>query len=93
MPVVVGGALFLCLCKPVPKGLMRILGASDPIVSSDSTAELEFQISGLNGYFILQPQPSKGIETKTMSIVVAPAYPAEVTFLAVPLSDFPVKMQ
>jgi hypothetical protein len=62
----------------------------DPIVSGDSSAELEFRISGLQGYFILQPQPSKGIETKAVSIGVAPSYPAGVTFLAVPFKDFSV---
>jgi|HubBroStandDraft_4_1064222.scaffolds.fasta_scaffold03035_5 hypothetical protein len=56
---------------------------NDPIVSGDSSAELEFRISGLKGNFILQPQPVKGIETKAVSIGVAPSYPAEVTFLAV----------
>jgi hypothetical protein len=61
---------------------------ADPIVSSDSSAELEFRISGLQGYFILQPQPTKGIETKAISIEIAPSYPEEVTFLAVPLKDF-----
>ena len=61
---------------------------ADPIVSGDSSAELEFRISGLKGYFILQPQPAKGIETKAVSIAVAPSYPAEVTLLAVPFKDF-----
>jgi hypothetical protein len=62
--------------------------SADPIVSGDGTAELEFQIGGLKDYFILQPQPAKGIETKAISIGVAPSYPEEVTFLAVSLKDF-----
>ncbi len=61
---------------------------ADPIISADSSAELEFRISGLKGNFILQPQPAKGIETKAVSIRVAPSYPAEVTFLAVSFKDF-----
>ena len=66
---------------------------ADPIVSGDGSAELEFRISGVKGYFILQPQPSKGIETRAISIGVAPSYPAEVTFLAVSLKDFNSKTQ
>lgn len=61
---------------------------TDPIVSDDSSAELEFRIGGLQGSFILKPQPSKGVETKAISIGIARSYPAEVTFLAVPLNDF-----
>jgi len=60
---------------------------AEPIVSGDSSAELEFRISGLQGYFILEPQPSKGVETTAASIGVAPSYPEEVTFLAVPFKD------
>jgi hypothetical protein len=60
---------------------------ADPIVADDGGAELEFRISGLQGYFVLNPQPSKGIEARTLSISVSPSYPAEVTFLAVPLND------
>jgi hypothetical protein len=61
---------------------------ADPIVSGDGSAELEFRIGGLKDYFILQPQPAKGIETKATSIGVAPSYPSEVTFLAVSLKDY-----
>ena len=61
---------------------------ADPIASSDGSAELQFRISGLKDNFILQPQPVKGMETKAISIGVAPSYPAEVTFLAVSLKDF-----
>jgi hypothetical protein len=61
---------------------------ADPIVSGDESAELEFQISGLKDRFILQPQAAKGIETKAVSIIVAPSYPSEVTFLAVTFKDF-----
>jgi hypothetical protein len=60
---------------------------ADPNVSGDGDAQLEFRISGLQGYFVLKPQPSKGIETRTLSIDVSPSYPAEVTFLSVPLND------
>jgi hypothetical protein len=66
---------------------------ADPIVSGDGSAELEFRISGVKGYFILQPQPSKGVETRAISIGVAPSYPAEVDFLAVPLNDFSARTQ
>jgi hypothetical protein len=62
--------------------------SSDPIVSHDSSAELEFRIGGLKGHYILRPQPVKGIETRAISIRVAPSYPAEVSFLAVSLRDF-----
>jgi hypothetical protein len=60
---------------------------ADPIVSGDESAELEFRIGGLKDYCILQPQAAKGIETKAASIVVAPSYPSEVTFLAVTFKD------
>jgi hypothetical protein len=45
---------------------------ADPIVSGDESAELEFLIGGLKDHFILQPQAAQGIETKAVSIVVAP---------------------
>ena len=62
--------------------------STDPIVSGDESAELEFRIGGLKEHFILQPQPPRGIETKATSIGVAPSYPSEVTFLAVSFKDF-----
>jgi hypothetical protein len=58
--------------------------SSDPIAAGE---ELNFDISGLNDIFMLEPQPAKGIRTTTLSIGIAPAYP-EITFLAVPLKDF-----
>jgi hypothetical protein len=61
---------------------------ADPIVSGDGTAELEFRISGLKDHFILQPQPAEGVDSKAVSIRVAPSYPEEVTFLAVSFKDF-----
>jgi hypothetical protein len=60
---------------------------ADPIVSGDGDAALEFRIKGLQGYFVLKPQPSKGIETRAISIGLSSSYPAEVTFLAVSLND------
>ena len=62
--------------------------SADPIVSGDESAELEFRIGGLKDYFILQPQPPKGIETKATSIGVASSYPSEVTFSAVSFKNF-----
>jgi hypothetical protein len=67
--------------------------SADPIISDDSSSELAFGISGLKGVWLLQPEPTKRLSTKTMSIGVAPSYPGEITFLAVPFDDFPVKMQ
>ena len=61
--------------------------SSDPIASDDSSAELEFRISGLKDNYILRPQTHQGIETGAISIGFAPSYPAEVTFLAVSLRD------
>jgi hypothetical protein len=93
--------MFCCTCggpqiwgiasAPVaPDGTFKLdlpdFGA-DPIVSGDGSAELQFRISGLKDHFVLQPQPAKGIETKAISIAVAPSYPEEVTFLAVSLKD------
>jgi hypothetical protein len=60
----------------------------DPFVGGESNAEIEFRIGGLKDHFILQPQPADGVETKAISIGVARSYPAEVTFLAVPLEEF-----
>ena len=62
--------------------------SSDQIASDDSSAELEFWISGLKEHYILRPRSTKGIETGALSIGVAPSYPAGVTFLAVSLRDF-----
>ena len=61
--------------------------SSDSIASDDSSAELEFRISGLKDHYILRPQTHEGIETRAISIGVAPSYPAEITFLAVSLRD------
>jgi hypothetical protein len=67
--------------------------SADPTISGDSSSELAFGIHGLKGVFILQPEPSKGVLTKADSIEVGPPYPGEVTFLAVPFENFPVKMR
>jgi len=61
--------------------------SDDPFVA-DSGGELDFGISGLKGHFILKPEPAKGLETRAVSIDVAASYPAEVTFVAVPLEEF-----
>lgn len=46
--------------------------AADPIISNDPSSELTFGIHGLKRVFVLQPDPSKAVSTKTMSIKVAP---------------------
>jgi hypothetical protein len=52
-----------------------------------SEADIDFHISGVKERVLLRPEPATGIQTKTLSIGVAPSYPSEVTFRAVPLND------
>src|SRR5215469_2759615 len=51
---------------------------SDAPFVANSDGEFDFGISGLKGHFMLQPESTKGVEAKGVSVGLAPSYPTEV---------------
>jgi hypothetical protein len=60
--------------------------SDDPIVSGDSSAELEFRLNGAKEVPLLEPESSQGTTLR-----VAASYPAEVIFVPVQWETFPRK--
>jgi hypothetical protein len=60
--------------------------SADPIVSGDSSAELEFRLNEAKEILLLRPESSQGT-----TLSVATSYPTEVTFEPVEWRGFPAK--